>query len=179
MFKRLSAESYDRNDVDSILASFREPLRRYFLRRVHNMDEAEDLTQELLMRMVRKFDGSIPENPEAFLFSSAANLLKDRGRRQKTAKHFLNELTSSFSNDVDELSPDRVLDSREFLRETLEVLNGLDEKVRSAFILNRLEGMKYKEIARLFGMSASSIEKYVIKAQTCLAQHAARARSAE
>lgn len=177
MFKRLSAESYDRNDIDSILASFREPLRRYFLRRVHNLDEAEDLTQELLMRMVRKFGGCIPENPEAFLFSSAANLLKDRGRRQKTAKHFLDELTTSFSNDMDELSPERVLDSREFLRETMAVLNTLDEKVKNAFILNRLEGMKYQEIARLFGMSASSIEKYVVKAQLCLAQHAARSQA--
>jgi RNA polymerase sigma-70 factor (ECF subfamily) len=46
----------------------------------------------------------------------------------------------------------------------LSVLEELDERTRDAFILHRLEGMKHAEIARLLGVSVSSVEKYIIKA---------------
>lgn len=151
---------------------YRQPLTVYFQRRVHSRNEAEDLTQEVFLRLVRRLDVEAIDNPEAFLFRAAVNLLRDRSRRGKTLRSHLAELTRHQS-DIEELSPERVFDSRQSLTLVLSVLEELDERSRDAFILHRLEGMKHSEVADLMGVSVSSVEKYVIKALALLAKRSA------
>ena len=58
---------------------FRRPLMGYFLNRVGDRAEAEDLTQQTFLRLLGG-DRSHVANPAAFVFRVAANLLKDRAR---------------------------------------------------------------------------------------------------
>lgn len=160
--------------LEDINARYRDVVRRYFLKRVGNHAEAEDLTQDLLLRLAQKLDMHEVENPEAFLFTTAANLLKDRGRRQRTSSRFLAEISASRSENFEALSPERVLVSKQSLQAILQAQNELDQRVRDVFILHRLEGMKYADIAKLYGLSVSSIEKDIIKALAHLARHSAK-----
>jgi RNA polymerase sigma factor (sigma-70 family) len=163
--------------LDHLSARYRGPLTSYFLRRVRRRDEAEDLTQEVFLRMVRSLQrpdgdgGERIDNPEAFLFRTAVNLLRDRARRAKT---FADHLAEAVHRDesVEVLSPERVLQGRQSLRSALAALEELDARTRDVFILHRLEGLKYAEIASLYGVSSSSIEKYMIKALAHLARRA-------
>jgi RNA polymerase sigma factor (sigma-70 family) len=77
----------------------------------------------------------------------------------------------------EELSPERVLEGRQSLASVLRALDELDERTRDAFILHRLEGMRHSEIADLYGVSVSSIEKYIIKAIAHLAKRTAAQRA--
>ena len=151
---------------------YRQPLTAYFQRRVHSRIEAEDLTQEVFLRLVRRLDLDTIENPEAFVFQTAMNLLRDRSRRGKTQLSHLSDLAHR-ERSIEELSPERVFDSRQSLNLVLGVLEELDERSRDAFILHRLEGMKHAEIASLYGVSVSSVEKYIIKALALLAKRSA------
>lgn len=153
---------------------YRQPLTAYFQRRVRSRNEAEDLTQEVFLRLVRRLDVEAIDNPEAFVFQSAVNLLRDRSRRGKTLQSHLAELTH-YQPDIEELSPERVFDSRQSLTLVMSVLEELDERTRDAFILHRLEGMKHAQIAELMGVSVSSVEKYIIRALALLAKRAAAA----
>jgi RNA polymerase sigma-70 factor (ECF subfamily) len=146
-------------------------LNAYFQRRVGSRNEAEDLTQEVFLRLVRRLDLETIENPEAFVFQTAVNLLRDRSRRGKTQHSHLVDLAHQHA--VEELSPERLFDSRQSLTMVLSVLEQLDERSRDAFILHRLEGMKHAEIANLYGVSVSSVEKYIIKALALLAKRSA------
>jgi RNA polymerase sigma factor (sigma-70 family) len=148
---------------------FRLPLTAYFARRVGSRAEAEDLTQEVFLRMVRRLELEDVENVEAFVFRTAVNLLRDRSRRDKSQSVRKVEFASRLT-DVDDLSPERVFDSRQSLTHVIAVLEELDERTRDAFILHRLEGMKHAQIAELLGVSVSSVEKYIIKALTLLAK---------
>jgi RNA polymerase sigma-70 factor (ECF subfamily) len=150
---------------------YRQPLNAYFQRRVGSRNEAEDLTQEVFLRLVRRLDLETIENPEAFVFQTAVNLLRDRSRRGKTQHSHLVDLAHQHA--VEELSPERLFDSRQSLTMVLSVLEQLDERSRDAFILHRLEGMKHAEIANLYGVSVSSVEKYIIKALALLAKRSA------
>ncbi len=160
--------------LEDINARYRDAVRRYFLKRVNNHAEAEDLTQDLMVRLAQRLAQNPIENPEAFLFTTAANLLKDRGRRQRTSSRFLTEMAMSRSENFEALSPERVLVSKQSLRAILEAQNELDQRVRDVFILHRLEGMKYADIAKLYGLSVSSIEKDIIKALAHLAKSSAK-----
>lgn len=149
--------------------AYHQPLVRYFQRRVGGRDEAEDLTQEVFLRLVRRPDAEQIDNPEAFLFRTAVNLLRDRARRGKTFSGHQAEIFHQ-QDRFEALSPERVLEGRQSLSSALRVLEELDERTRDVFILHRLEGLKYEEIANLYGVSVSSIEKYIIKALAHLAR---------
>ncbi|MFP1132853.1 RNA polymerase sigma factor [Asticcacaulis sp. W401b] len=146
-------------------------LQRFFFRRVRNRDDAEDLTHDLLIKIAHRTDVEKMENPEGFLFAAATNALRDRARHAKVADGYL-QGQGVLENSFEGISPERVLISKQSLDRILLALEKLDERARDVFILHRLEGMKYAEIARMYGLSVSSIEKDMIRAIAHLAEFA-------
>jgi RNA polymerase sigma-70 factor (ECF subfamily) len=161
--------------LDQLAQRYRYPLVAFFTRRVGSSSEAEDLTQEVFLRMIRRLGVSGVDNVEAFLFRTAVNLLRDRSRRGKTLASREVDFAQRYG-DVDDLSPERLFDSRQSLDLVIEVLNELDERTRDAFILHRLEGMKHAQIAEVLGVSVSSVEKYIVKALALLLKRSGEGR---
>lgn len=153
--------------LEQLAQRYRYPLIAFFARRVRSSAEAEDLTQEVFLRMVRRLGEGGVDNVEAFLFRTAVNLLRDRSRRGKTLASREVDFAQRLG-DVDDLSPERLFDSRQSLSQVVAVLAELDERTRDAFILHRLEGMKHAQIAEVLGVSVSSVEKYIVKALALL-----------
>jgi len=151
-------------------AHYRGPLVRYFMRHLADKNEAEDMAQAVFLRVMRRDSVSEIENPEGFLFQTAVNLLRDRSRREKTRLVALNELAGRQSF-VEEMSPERVLIGKESLLNALKALKKLGERTHDIFLLHRLESMKYDEIADLYGISTSAVEKHMIKALAHLAKY--------
>jgi RNA polymerase sigma factor (sigma-70 family) len=151
------------NELDT---RFRGPLLAYFLRRVRDRSEAEDLTQEVFVRLARQSEP--PESVQAYVFVTAANLLKDRARLQSTQAHrSLDDIVTEASSApglVEDRNPERVLAGKETLREFVSALEALSERTRDIFILSRIEHMHQCDIAKLFGISVSAVEKHVMKA---------------
>ncbi len=156
-------------------AQFRLPLIAYFLKRVGNRSEAEDLTQEVFVRVLAQSDIVDPARANSYVFTAAANLLRDRQRQAATRR------TSSFGNLddplrlasyqlIEDINPERVLVGRQTLRDVLSALDGLSRRTRDIFVLYRVEKMKQHEIAVLYGLSDSSVEKHVAKAIVYLSQ---------
>lgn len=161
--------------LDQLAQRYRYPLIAFFVRRVHSSSEAEDLTQEVFLRMVRRLGVSSVENVEAFLFRTAVNLLRDRSRRGKSLASREVDFAQR-TGEVDDLSPERLFDSRQSLGKVIEALAELDERTRDAFILHRLEGMKHAQIAEVLGVSVSSVEKYIVKALALLVKRSEESR---
>ena len=159
-------------------ARFRRPLMSYFLRRIHSRTEAEDLTQQVFVRLLATTRTKLEaiDHAEGFVFTVAANLLKDRNRssavRYERPMPALDPdlITEIASEAVEDRHPERVLLARESLQGALKTLDALGERTRDIFILHRLENMKHRDIAELFGLSVSSVEKHVIKATVHLAR---------
>lgn len=153
--------------------NFRGPLTAYFLRRVGDRTEAEDLTQEVFLRMLHHSAGIDPLQARAYVFKAAANLLRDRARRAVTRfSHAHASLDDPAQKDIPELkediSPERVLSGRETLHAVLKALDGLSQRTRDIFVLFRIENMKQREIAALYGLSHGAVEKHLVKAMTYL-----------
>jgi RNA polymerase sigma factor (sigma-70 family) len=160
-------------------ARFSGPLPQFFLRRVRDRAQAEDLTQEVLLRILRSPDADLINNPEGYVFKAAANLLLDHQRRllrNPTLRALpLDGLASeSGLRLVEDRSPERVLMGEVTLKEALGALEELGELTRNAFILFRLENMQQKEIAALYGIGQSTVEKHVMRAMLHLSKRCAR-----
>ena len=154
---------------------FRGPLMSFFLRRVGDGAEAEDLTQDVFIRLLGAAERQPIEDVEALVVVTAGNLLKDRGRkatRRGEASRgaidpaLVSEVAREFVEDRD---PERVLLARESYAEVLAALDELGQRTRDIYVLFRLENMKQKEIAALFGIARSTVEKEVMKATLHLA----------
>jgi RNA polymerase sigma factor (sigma-70 family) len=156
-------------------AQFRLPLIAYFLKRVGNRSEAEDLTQEVFVRVLAQSNTVDPARAKSYVFTAAANLLRDRQRQaaaRRTTSHADIDDPSQLANYqlVEDIDPERVLVGRQTLREVLAALDGLSQRTRDIFVLYRIEKMKQHEIATLYGLSDSSIEKHLAKAIAYLSQ---------
>lgn len=157
-------------------ARFRGPLMVYFLRRVRNHAEAEDLTQETFVRLLGSGTFEQADQAHAYVFRVASNLLRDRARmavrRRWSPGLFLDwfQFGEKASEELEDREPERVLIGREQLQEVLQALDELGERTKNVYLLFRLEGMKQKEIAALYGMGLSTVEKHVIAATVHLAK---------
>jgi len=157
-------------------ARFRAPLMAYFLRRTGSRSEAEDLTQETFARLISSSTFESTDQANAYVFRVAINLLRDRARSAARWKKVpavsldavaTDEISRGFSEDI---GPERVLIGRESLAEVLTCLEELGDRTKSIFILFRLEGMKQKDIAALYGIGLSTVEKHVMSAVLHLAR---------
>jgi DNA-directed RNA polymerase specialized sigma24 family protein len=124
-------------------ARFRGPLMTFFLRRVRHHADAEDLTQETLMKVIATSRLERIENAESFVFTVATNLLRDRKRAnlRKGAPSYVpidEALAGELERELAEnLSPERVLLSRDTLNEALKGLEQLGERTYNIFLLFR------------------------------------------
>lgn len=160
-------------------ARFRDPLVRFFRRRIPAQANAEDLAQETLLRVLRAGALDRVDDPERYVFRVAINQLRDHQRLARRFDHpsaridvdaaIASEQESQLMEDFD---PERVISSRDTLRRVMESLGELDERTRNIFVLFKLENMRQKDIAALYGIAQSTIEKYVVKATAhLLARH--------
>ena len=159
----------DANAVASAMSQrFRPALMAFFVRRIHNHSEAEDLTQEVLLRVAQRGAAIDATRPDAYVFQIAANLLRDRGRRLKVRAAYQASLGPADAVLVEDRNPDRVLQAKQALATVLAALKQLPDRTRTIFILFRLEGMKQREIADLLGVSARTVEQHVVRASVHL-----------
>jgi RNA polymerase sigma factor (sigma-70 family) len=143
---------------------FRPALIAFFLRRIGNHSEAEDLTQEVLLRVAQRGAAIDASRPDAYVFQIAANLLKDRGRRHRVRAAYQAGYGATEATGVEELDPARVLQAKQSLSTVLAALRELPERTRTIFILFRLENMKQRHIADMLGISVRTVEQHVVRA---------------
>lgn len=158
---------HSRPEEESALALFdrryRAALMSFFVRRVRNRAEAEDLTQEVFTRLAAD-NGRQMLNADAYVFQIAANLLRDRGRREKVRAEYRATAEVDTSAAADPLSPERRLDAQQSLSRVIGALQELSERTRAIFILQRIEKLQKSEIAAMLGISVSGVDKHLIKA---------------
>lgn len=147
----------------ALAARYREPLVRYFLRRGLTMEAAEDCAQETFTRICQT-DNSRIEKPEAYLFAIAASVLTDRGRRATVRRESAHTGLENFDPAGEEPSPARVFEGKEALMRLSAILGELPPRTREMFLLNRLEGLSYTQLAARYGVTVSAVEKQMMKA---------------
>ena len=124
---------------------------------------AADLAQDTFVRILGKRE-TLAEvrEPRAYLTTVARSLLIDSYRRAAIERAYLDALASLPEQQMP--SPEERLLLLETLVRIDVMLDGLSPKARQAFLLSRLDGLPYAEIAAQLGVSLSSVEKYMAQA---------------
>ncbi|MBF5089108.1 sigma-70 family RNA polymerase sigma factor [Novosphingobium sp. NBM11] len=161
----------DVSEFDAIYRSEVPALVRFFRRRLGSYDEAADLAHEALARFLRVSPLTQVSTPQAYLRRIATNLLRDRAERASTR---LAELSVPLVEGLDhptEYDQHRELEGRQELLHYEGILRQLKPKTLEIFLLSRVDGFTYKEIASRLGMSVWGVKRQMLKAIAHIDQH--------
>lgn len=145
----------------------RANLVRFFAARLGSAAAAEDLAQELYLKIAAQPDDEAIQNPMALLYRMGSNLMLDRLRQERRAvareSAWMSSATTRLGDEEIHDAPpaDEVLAARQRLDLLLSELNALPPRMRRAFQLHKLEGLSHVETARAMGVSVSAVEKHV------------------
>ncbi len=168
-----NAERHSR--LGEVVAQYRLPLLRFFQRRVGPGDDADDLVQDVFSRLVAK-DLAAIENIEGYVFQIAANVVRDRARRAGVRRIMIEAPEDAEFEDEASFSPERILQSREALQILVAALYELPEPIRIVFSHYHFDGVAQVEISRRMGLSLSTVEKHMAKANAHLLSRLRNAR---
>ena len=157
-------------DLLSAYTAQRADLARFLLARLGNPADAEDVLQELFLKVSRTATNDVID-PAAYLYRMAMNLARDfrRGARARSRDtdwaEASNTLASSDAQD-EAPSPESAIGAKQRLAQIRSVLDELPSQTRRIFLLHKMEEQSHQEIAVALGISRSSVEKRVRAALT-------------
>lgn len=145
------------------------PLRGFFIKRVNNTADVDDLVQEVFVQLIQrarnKKNGEAVQHMEQYIFQAAANVLRDRGRRDQVRHRDAHE---SFEEEehalTTEITPERIALGEEEIARVDAALRQLPERTRDVFILRWINRHTFPEIARKLGMTKRHAQRHMATA---------------
>ena len=155
-------EALDKWFVQEVLPL--EPMLVGFLRRnCREADEIVDLRQDVYVRVYEAAEAGLPDNPKAFVFAVARNLLIDRARHKQVAAIVALAPSGELPDYIDELSPERHAIGRQAVAALEHAFSNLPPKCREVVQLRKIAGLSQREVAAHLGISEGTVEKHIAK----------------
>ncbi|MBA4318748.1 MAG: RNA polymerase subunit sigma-70 [Flavobacterium sp.] len=133
-------------------------LRNFLFYKYGNKDQAEDLTQEAFIKLWQNC-ASVPiEKAKSYLYTIANNSSLNEIKHQKVVLEYENNFSG---NDRTSENPEFLLEEKQFKNKLLKSIEGLNETQRIAFLMHRIDGKKYSEIAVELNISVKAVEKRI------------------
>lgn len=137
-------------------------LKRLLSRLLANDQDADDLCQEVCIRLLRMNEDVLIRDPRAFIYRIAANVASDWRRRPECR-------TAHVAIEPDSLvaeggQPDAVAATDQELKRIQAGFTSLPYNLREVLIMHRLECLTREEIAESLGVSVGAVKKYLTQA---------------
>ena len=166
----MQAAATTRDQLLAIYLEKRDDLVRFMTARLGSTAAAEDVVQDLYVRLATVELSAEVGNPSAFLYRAAINLMLDRGRgeRRSTLRDQAWQdgqgVNVAGASAADAPSPEDAAAARLRLRQLLDAVAGLPPKTRRAFELHKLEGLSQAETAERLGVTRKTVENQLAAA---------------
>ena len=123
-------------------------------------DDASDLVQEAFVKLWNNCGKVSPAKAKSFLYTVANNSFLNAVAHKKVVLNYIGSKKES----VDKQSPEFLMEEKQYGDKLNAAINELTEAQRTAFLMNRIDGKKYKEIAEELDISIKAVEKRISQA---------------
>ncbi len=144
----------------NLFDSYYDSIRNYAYFKVGDAAIADDIVQEAFIKVWNMRDEIRSETVKAFLYKIAGNLALNQLKHNQVVYNFEN----SYQQDVYSDHADAQIISDEFNQYLQRVIASIPDNSREVFLMNRMEGLTYEEIAARLDLSVKAIEKRMSEA---------------
>ncbi|MCB9378928.1 MAG: sigma-70 family RNA polymerase sigma factor [Holophagales bacterium] len=161
----------DGEAFEPLVERHQDRLVRLCERLLGDAEEARDAAQEVFVKAFRHAGRAEPRGQLfTWLYRIAVNHCLNRMRRRRIARFFSlsgageGEETPAFDPPSEGASPERELEQRERWLATRRAIDALPESQRTVLLLAKFEGLAYREIAEVLGISLGAVESRLVRA---------------
>lgn len=140
---------------DSLFRLYYQDLCRYALFMSCNADEAEEIVQEMFFKLWQNHKQiNIPVAVKSYLYASIKNAVLNNFKHEKIKLAYIKEKQLQEYD----LDSSEIMENAESLSNISNAIEQLPQKRREIFIMCKLDGLKYKEIAEKLDISIKTVE---------------------
>ncbi|CNK99094.1 putative DNA-binding protein [Yersinia enterocolitica] len=139
-------------------------LRGWLRKKVGCHHSAADLTHDTFIKLLTLADPSVIRQPRAYLMVTANHVMIDQFRQRKLEQDALVALAQMAEETHEQSAEERAAVSQLVAQAVQILASELEDHVCRAFLMARVEGYSYSEIAEVLGVSESSVKQYLAKA---------------
>ena len=157
----MPAKEAEALSVHKVVREHHGSLLVWLRRRLAVPEDANDIAQEAYIRLM-KYEGSTEiRSPLSMLYRIALNVAHDLGRAGHARRNDEHLNVDDMELPSEQPEVERVLDAKASYRRACDAIEQLPPKCRQVFLLSRVRGMTYPEIARHCGISVKMVEKHI------------------
>ena len=138
----------------SIFKTNSKTVFNYIYYKFGNEEKAHDAVQEAFVKLWENCAKVSPDKARSFVYTVANNMYLNVIKSEKVRLKYADKTDKTTYE-----SPEYVMEEKEFKDKLDRALDSLPENQRTTFLLNRIDGKKYTEIAEIEGVSVKAIEK--------------------
>lgn len=155
-----TVDAPSQQEIHTLYQTHHAWLVSWLKRRLGCIHNANDLAHDTFLRLITKsLSVSRLDEPRAFLTTIAHGLLVDQFRRKAVEQAYLQAILHL--PEAMAPSPEQQLAMMETILQLDRLLNGLKPVVRTVFLLSKLEGLTYPEIAATLAISLRTVETHM------------------
>lgn len=145
-------------------------VRNFLYYKCSNAELAEDVAQDAFVKVWETREKIDKSSLKAYIYTIANNLLINQLKREQLKFKFLNLQTET----KEKVTPEFLMEMEEFDQKLQRTLAKIPDGAREVFLMNRIDGMKYHEIAEVLNLSMKAVEKRMSKALAILREEIKR-----
>ena len=158
---------------NKLLDEYKNRVYSYAVYLLRNSEDAEDVTQEVFVKLWKNLDKIDPDRTGAWIMRVAHNQCINMTRKQKTHRscetHSGEPLFMNMPAREDEITnPELCLETREKNRILLQAMQGLPLKTRSFLLLYYFRGLKYQKISEITDTNVNTVKVEVHRGRKML-----------
>lgn len=138
-----------------IFNQYYTPIKNFLYYKCGDVALAEDLTQDVFMKVWDKREEVNQDTVKSYLYTIANNMLLNKLRHDKVVLNF----AEKNKDQKNAQSPEYALEEKEFKQKLEQTISNMPEKQREVFLMNRIDELTYKEIAERLELSVKAVEK--------------------
>ena len=142
-------------EIGTLYKQYFRQLCLYALHYMGDLDESKDIVQECFASLIK--NNPALSNPKVYLYNSVRNRCVDLLRSRKKER-------IAPMDDLSYISDEEAQRRSEIEVQLWEAIDSLPPKRRELLLLNKRDGLKYSDIARLKGLSENTVRNQIFRA---------------
>lgn len=160
MSKDINSNVCEEKLFSEIYRKYSKDVLAFLYYKFNGHGDCSDKMQDAFIKLWDHCKNVSPNKAKAFLFKVARNMMLNELKHEKVVLRYMQQKPQEYSNET----PEFLMEGEEFLKKYQMALAKLPEDQRVAFLLNKAEGKRHKEIAEMLGVTRRVVENRIYSA---------------